>query len=250
LVSFTLSYYYIKKLNLKPFGHNKKLLITRGVLGIIALFLFFFTLQKMPLATAITIQYLSPIFTAIIAVFFLKEKMSPIKWIFFAISFAGIALMKGFSNDVSWIYLGAGVISAVFTGFLYNVIRKLNKTDHPVVIVFYFPLISIPIMLIWSYFDWVQPIGIEWLLLVLVGIFTQIAQIYLTKAFDLEEVNKLSIMKYIGVIYAFGFDYFIFGNTYTPTVLAGITLVIIGVILNLSYNKITLPKLRRLKLRK
>ncbi|MEN8139372.1 MAG: DMT family transporter [Bacteroidota bacterium] len=250
VISLIISFYFIKKLNLKPFGNNKKWLIIRGTFGVIALSLFFFTLHNLPLATAITIQYMSPIFTAIIAIFLLNEKMGPFRWVFFGISFAGIAMVKGFSSNISWIYLIAGILSALFSGFAYNAIRKLRDSDHPVVIVFYFPLIATPVTLVWSYFEWVNPIGWEWGLLILIGIFTQIAQIYMTKALAQAEANVVSIMKYIGIVYALGFDYLIFGTTYTLTVIIGIVFVISGVLLNLFYKKIPLPSFSGLKLRK
>ncbi len=237
VISLVISFYFIKKLNLKPFGNNKKWLIIRGSFGVVALSLFFFTLQNMPLASAITIQYLSPIFTAILAIFLLGEKMPIMRWLFFGISFIGIGIVKGFSSDISWIYLVSGTFSALFSGVAYNAIRKLKDTDHPVIIVFYFPLIATPIMLVWSYFEWVQPVGWEWLLLIAIGVLTQIAQIYMTKALALAEANIISIMKYIGIVYALTFDYLIFGKQYSTTVIFGIALVISGVFLNVSYNR-------------
>lgn len=249
VISLVISFYFIKKLNLNPLGNNKKWLIIRGSFGVIALSLFFYTLQNIPLASAITIQYLSPIFTAIIAIFLLGEKMPILRWLFFGISFLGIGVVKGFSSDISWIYLVAGSLSALFSGFAYNAIRKLRNTDHPVIIVFYFPLIATPIMIVWSYLEWVQPQGWEWGLLLAIGILTQIAQIYMTKALALSEANIVSIMKYIGIVYALGFDYLIFGKEYPISVLLGILMVITGVVLNVSYTKM-LSKFNRLKLRK
>ena len=237
VISLVISFYFIKKLNLKPFGNNKKWLIIRGSFGVVALSLFFFTLQNMPLASAITIQYLSPIFTAILAIFLLGEKMPIMRWLFFGISFIGIGIVKGFSSDISWIYLVSGTFSALFSGVAYNAIRKLKDTDHPVIIVFYFPLIATPIMLVWSYFEWVQPVGWEGVLLIAIGVLTQIAQIYMTKALALAEANIISIMKYIGIVYALTFDYLIFGKQYSTTVIFGIALVISGVFLNVSYNR-------------
>lgn len=56
-------------------GSNRKLLLARGMFGTTALYTFFITLREMPLGTAVTIQYLSPVFTTIIAIFLLKEKV-------------------------------------------------------------------------------------------------------------------------------------------------------------------------------
>src|SRR5690606_36950849 len=121
--------------------------------------LFFITLQKLPLASAVTIQYLSPIFTAIIAIFMLGERMRKLQWVFFGLAFIGVAIMKGFDERVSITYMLFGVASAFFAGAAYNCIRIVKDTDHPLVVVFYFPLIATPIMLILSLQDWITPIG-------------------------------------------------------------------------------------------
>ncbi|GGH76771.1 DMT family transporter [Phaeocystidibacter marisrubri] len=236
VVSFTLSLYFIKRRNLSPFGNNKKWLIARGVFGVTALTTFFYTLQELPLATAITLQYLSPIFTAIFATQLLGEKVKSYQWLFFLISFAGIAMIKGFNEDVDLKFLLLGVMSAVFAGLAYNAIGKVKHTDNPVVVVFYFPLIATPIMGVVSIFYWVQPIGWEWLLLILMGVLTQIAQVYMTKAFQSSAISGLTGMKYLGVVFALGFDFFIFHVAYQPMALLGIGLVIAGVLLNLFFK--------------
>src|SRR5262252_259046 len=66
-------------------GSNRTLLALRGLFGTTALVFFFSTLQNIPLASAMTIQYLSPIFTSIIAIFILHEKVRSMQWVFYAI---------------------------------------------------------------------------------------------------------------------------------------------------------------------
>ena len=61
IFSLIFSYLVLKKQKVNVFGNNKKWLIIRGVVGSIGLISFFYTLQNIPLASAVTIQYLSPI---------------------------------------------------------------------------------------------------------------------------------------------------------------------------------------------
>jgi drug/metabolite transporter (DMT)-like permease len=112
-------------------GSHRGLLLARGIFGTLALFSFFITLREMPLGSAVTIQYLSPIFTTIIAIFILQEKVKPMQGLFFAISFAGILLIKGFDSRISLLYLGVGIFSAVASGFAYNMVRSLKGKEHP-----------------------------------------------------------------------------------------------------------------------
>ena len=233
VVSLILSLIMIKRLQLKPFGNNKTYLIMRGVFGVTALTMFFYTLQHLPIGSAITIQYLSPIFTVFFAIFFLKEKMRPVQWLYFLIAFIGVGVIKGFDRNITLELLAIGVLSSIFSGLAYNAIRKLKDSDHPVVVVFYFPLIATPVMLVFSLFKFVMPDGWDWLLLVLMGVLTQIAQIYMTKAYQHSTMDKVAPLKYLGILFALSFDFFLFGVVYKPMAFVGMALVILGVLLNM-----------------
>ena len=228
LISLVLSLGYLIPKRINPLGNNRKFLLLRGVFGVTALSLFFVTLQNIPLASAVTIQYLSPIFTAIIAIFLLGERMKRMQWLFFAIAFVGVALLKGFDERVSLFYLLLGVGSAFFAGAAYNCIRMVKDTDHPLVVVLYFPMVATPIMLVLTYFDWVTPIGWDWVLILLLGIFTQIGQVFMTRALQTEKANLVTSLKYLGSLYALVYGYFIFDETYGLVSLLGILLVLAG----------------------
>jgi drug/metabolite transporter (DMT)-like permease len=244
LISIAITAYFLRKRHIPFFGNQKKYLILRGVFGVTALSLFFYTLQELPLASAITIQYLSPIFTAFFAIFILGEKMFKWQWLFFLISFSGIALIKGFDPNISLPLFIMGLGSAIFAGLAYNCIRKVKDTDHPLVVVFYFPLIAIPIMAVISIFNWVTPMGWEWMFLLLMGLFTQVGQIYMTRALQAGEANEIVAFKYLGIVFALGFDLVIFNVTYKPMALVGIGLVLFGVLLNVGFKAWKRRKLR------
>ncbi len=233
IVSIVVSWIYLKQVRVNPLGNNRKVLLMRGIFGTIALSLFFFTLQNLPISTATTIQYLSPVFTALFAIWILKESVKPIQWFFFALAIAGVAVIKGFDEEVTYTYLIAGVVSAMFAGLAYNCIRLLKDSDHPVVIVMYFPLVAIPVMGILSIFNWVTPAGWDWILLLLMGLFTQVAQVFMTRAWQAEKANKIASLKYVGIFFALSMDYFIFGTSFGLMTFIGIALVLSGVVLNL-----------------
>jgi drug/metabolite transporter (DMT)-like permease len=201
------------------------------------LIIYFSLLQQIPLATASTLQYLSPIFTAVLGIFIVGEKVKPLQWLFFAVSFAGILVIQGFDPRISLVHMVMGVSASIFMGLAYNFIRKLKTDEHPLVIIFYFPLIVLPISGVWSAFVWVQPIGYDWLVLIAVGLFTQIAQFLMTKAYQKEELNKISILTYIGIIYSLAFGFFLFDETYNLVTYLGMALVLSGVILNVMWKK-------------
>lgn len=236
LISLIISFTALRMKRIYPLGVNKKYLILRGLFGVTALTLFFVTLQNVPLANAVTIQYLSPIFTAIFAVFLLGEKLKWLQGLFFFISFCGVLMIKGFDDRISNTYLLLGITSAIFAGLAYNCIRKVKDTDHPLVVVLYFPLVATPVMAVLSYFNWKTPSLNELIILLGIGIATQFGQVFMTKALQAESAAKISAMKYIGIIYALFYGYLFFEETYSNQALIGIGLVIIGVILNVIYK--------------
>lgn len=239
VVSFFISLFVIKRQKLPVFGNNKKWLIIRGVAGTIALTIFFYTMHYLPLAVAVTVQYLAPIFTIIFAMILLKEKVRALQWPFIALAFVGILmLMLGEPETpsnvegLSMFWIGLGIISAVLSGVAYVSIMKLKSTDKPITIVMYFPMIAIPFMIILCFWQFTMPRGIEWLILLIIGVFTQLAQISLTKALHEGTASKIIPFQYLGAVYAFLIGYFVFSEALAPELILGMILVISGVIVN------------------
>lgn len=237
VVSLVLSFSFLKLKQIPIWGNNKKLLIARGMAGAISLVLYFTTLQAIPLAGAVTIQFLSPIFTAILGIFIVNEKVAKRQWLFFLISFAGVVIIQGVDNRITSFYFFIGILAALFSGIAFNIIRKLNVSENPVVIVFYFPLVTIPVTGLYILTNWVNPTGIDLLIIILVGITTQIAQVYMTKAFQHEELSKIASLRYIGIIYALIFGHFLFGEYFEYYSYVGLVLVLLGVMLNIWYKQ-------------
>lgn len=240
IVTFVISWSIIRYRGISMWGVNKKWLLIRSLAGTTALTIFFYTIHHIPLAIAIVVQNLSPIFTVILAMFLLKERVRTLQWFFIVMSFLGVALIAydqfghGDPNfeEVSFFWLGMGMVSAFISGIAYTAIMKLRTTDSPIVIVMYFPMVAIPLMTILCFFEFTMPQGIEWLILLTIGIFTQFAQIYMTKAFHEGTAAGIIPFKYLSIIYAFLVGYFFFGEKLSWTVDVGIAIVLIGVLSN------------------
>ncbi|MCG8306296.1 MAG: DMT family transporter [Cytophagales bacterium] len=236
LVSLIISFVILKATNTNIWGKNHKLLILRGASGAMALILYFRLIQEIPLASATTILFLSPVFASILGIFFVKEEVRPIQWFFFIISFIGIVMVKGFDHRIGLIYLLMGFSSSLFSGVAFNCIRKLNTSEHPLVIILYFPLVTLPITGIWSIFNWVTPRGMDWFILLMVGVLTQIAQYFMTRSFQTEEISKVASLRYLGIVYALIFGFVFFEEHFNLLVYAGMILTILGVVLNIWFK--------------
>ena len=231
LVSLVVCYFMIRKAGLNPWGNKKSLLIMRGLTGTTALIIYFNTIQTMPLATAATLIQLSPIFTIILAGPMLKESPRPIQWLFFIISFGGVIMVKGFDARVTPTEVALGVTAAFFAGLAYNYIRKVKNYDHPLVVVFYFPLVTVPLVGAYTLTHWVPPTPIEWLILLAIGGVVTVAQIYMTRAYQLERAANISNYTYLGVVLAIMIGWVFFDETISLLAFGGISLIIFGVIM-------------------
>ncbi len=227
----------LHRVNAGWLGTNHTQLLLRGIFGTTALFLFFVTVQNIPLASAMTIQYLSPIFTTVIAIFLLKENVKLLQWLFYAIAFAGVLMIERFDVRVSLFYLFIGIISAFCSGVAYNLVRNLREREHPLTVVLHFQLVGFVAGGVSLFFFWETPIGWDWLFLLLIGISSQLGQIFLTNALQKERAASVAIINYSGLIYGLIIGWFVFNEVQTLESLLGMFLVVFGVILSVIYSK-------------
>ncbi len=230
-------YLYKNKINIK--GNNTGLLILRGVFGSLGLYCYFATVSKMNLASAVVLQYTSPIFTIIIASIFLKEKVIKLQWFAFLICLAGLVMVKQFGK-IEPLYFGFGIASAFFSGCAYNVIRKLKHTESPNLIVFYFPLVTLPIAFIFLVFQKtvIIPNFEELIWILIMGISTQIAQYAMTVAYQKDTAARISSISYFGLGYALLFGILMFNEKPNHLEIIGFLIIVFGVLTNLYANKI------------
>ena len=222
---------FLVKNNISFAGNKKLLLILRSVFGLISMMLFFLSLKFIAMGTAVSIRYIAPIFAAIFALFILKEKIKPIQWFFLAIAFSGVLIIKGFESSVELEGVIYAIISSVFAGLVYILIRKIGNSDHPVVVVNYFMMVSVIIGGLLSITDWTSPVGIEWLILMSLGVFGYFAQLYMTKAMQQCETNQIAPFKYLEVLFTTILGLLWFGEQYTFYILIGMITIITGLTL-------------------
>lgn len=223
---------FIIKHKIPPLGNNQKLLFLRGVVGLISMTLFIASVKFLPMGTAVSIRYIAPIFATVFAIFILKEKIKNSQWLCFLIAFIGVLVLKGFNTEVNITGLSLALCSAVFSGLVYNILRKIGDSEHPVVVVNYFMVISAIIGGLLSISYWTKPEGLEWVLLLSFGAFGYFAQLYMTKAFQLAETNQVAPFKYAEVIFTMIVGVIWFHEIYTLWSVIGVVLIVLGLLLN------------------
>ncbi|WXT99288.1 DMT family transporter [Seonamhaeicola sp. MEBiC1930] len=229
---------FLLKNKIPVLGNNKKILVLRGVVGVTSMTLFFMSTKYLPIGTAVSLRYMAPIFAAIFAIFFLKERVKPLQWLFFAMAFSGVVILKGFDLELNNYGLILIFISAIFSGLVYVILSKIGNSEHPVVVVNYFMGISVMVGGVLALANWVNPKGVEWLLVLGLGIFGYFGQVYMTKAFQTAtSTSQIAPLKYLETIFTLLLGVFVFAEVYTFYSLLGIGLIIIGLILNAQFKE-------------
>ena len=229
VVTLILSYVLVRRANLSPWGNQKRGLLLRGALGFCGLTFYYAALAHLPLADASTIQNTTPLLTALLAWWVLRE---PVGWATaFAIAcgIGGVMLIvhpSGSGTDpIGFAFaIGAALTSAI----AYVTVRQLVRTEHPLVIVFYFPLVATPLSIPWAVADWVAPQPIDWLLLVAIGVTTQIGQVFLTLGLSVERAGKATSVSYLQVVFALLWQTFLFDDPPPWASVAGAALIVGG----------------------
>ncbi len=213
-------------------GNNTKLLFARGFFGSIALVCLFICVQNTPLAIATTLINLTPIFTVVIAHFYLKEKASPIQWGFLLLAFAGVVLIRGGVEPVPWIWIGVGLAAALFAAITYTVVRELRRSDEAMTVIFFFPLVTLPLVGPVALYQWVPPQSWDWLLLLAIGLLTVLAQYFMTVAYQLEKASNIMVFNYTGLLWGIVFGWVIFNEELSGIQFVGVFIIFLCLIGN------------------
>lgn len=187
------------------------------------------------------LQYLNPMFTAILAIMFLGERIQASTLLCIALSFLGLIiivrpefLFTQISSDYSLLAVIAAIGGAFGSGVAYVLVRKLSKSEDPSVIIIYFPLVALPVSLLLLGNNLVIPQGITWLWLLLVGTFTQVGQFGLTKATQTETASKATSFSYLQVVFAAILGWLVFSEVPTLWTFIGGGLIILGALINMT----------------
>ena len=121
------------------------------------------------MGASVSIKYLSPIFAAVFAVLFLRERVPHYKWLFFGCALIGVMLLKGYDTRIDTVSLILGLTGAVSAGLVYVIIRKIGQTEHPLVIINYFMLLAMGVSGIGMIPFWQTPDFMQWLPFLSIG---------------------------------------------------------------------------------
>jgi|TARA_B100000959_G_scaffold172781_1_gene180901 drug/metabolite transporter (DMT)-like permease len=200
--------------------------------GLIAIVAIFIALRELPLATVVSITFAAPIFTTILSIFFLNEKVGFYRWMAVLVGFIGIIIISepGYSSlNLYYIY---PIIFCLGLSYVAITIRQLSSTEPVWLIGLYFSF-SIMIMSFFSLIthEWILPNLKDLFLLSMVGILGGLANLWLTQSYKFSEVSLVTPLKYLALVFGIIFGYLIWDEVPTIKTLIGAGLVIISSII-------------------
>lgn len=234
LITFGLTWTYLTRRGISPWGTRRALLLLRGTLGFGALLCFFYSVVHLPLADATVIQYTNPVFASLIAALVIGERLRVRDGAYIAASLAGVLLVArpsflfGTPQELESLAVGIALLGALLSAAAYVAVRALTKTEEPLVIVFYFAAVSVAGSIPLAAFDPVWPTGTEWLVLVGIGLATQLGQVYLTKGLREEPAGRALAVGYLQIVFAGGWGLLFFGEVPGPLSAAGFLLIAVS----------------------
>ena len=210
----------------RPFLHFK-----RCISGLIAIIAIFIALRKLPLATVVSISFAAPIFTTIMSIFFLSERVGLYRWLAVFVGFIGILIISepGFNSlNIYYIY---PVVFCLGLSYVAIAIRQLSLTEPVWLIGLYFSFSIMIVSLFTLPQGWVFPTLKDLFLLSLLGILGGLANLWLTQSYKFSEVSLVTPLKYLALVFAIFFGYLFWDEIPTAKTLIGSSLVIISSII-------------------
>ena len=243
VITLVVTGFILRYRGVPPMGNKRSVLILRGVVGSIALFFVYESLQRLTLPEATVIQYLYPIFTALFASLIISEHIGKILYVAIIMGLAGVYIILDFP------FLSSGTISkmdslialsgSILTGLSYVLVRKASQLkESPYVIMFYFPLFTVPMSLFFLPGNWVSPTGLTWGYLLMVGISSQLGQLFLTFGYEILPASRAAMTSYLQVPFSVIAGIIIFHDVITLNFIIG-TLIILFTIFMIMFKENT-----------
>lgn len=227
---FGLLFYFfiIPRERFKDFYYTKRagLHFLRCIFGLIALLAIFIALRNLPLATVVSISFAAPIFTTIFSIFFLSEKVGLFRWLAVLVGFIGIIIITepGFSSlNIYYVY---PIIFCLGLSYVAIAIRQLSTTEPVWLISLNFSAAITLVSIFTIPFGWIMPNIKDLVLLSFIGIFGGVANLWLSQSYKFSEVSLVTPLKYLALVFAIIFGFFIWDEIPTFKTLLGALLVI------------------------
>lgn len=186
-------------------GPNLGLQLRRGLVGFIALATFFYAVDKLPMSVAVTLNYTSPLFLALVMPFWLGERPRPVEYLAVALGFVGVGLLlRPWEGGADLFAALVGLFSGFMAALAYVHVRQLGKLDEPEWrTVFWFAVVGlIGAFILSSLSGWHAPTLDQAPLLLAMGAFATFGQLAMTRAYRRGDTVVVASLAYSTVVFS------------------------------------------------
>ncbi len=205
----------------------------RSAVGVSALTMWFYAIGHMPLATAVTLNYMSSVWMALFlvggAVVLGAQRVDPRLIATVLLGFVGVALVLQPTLYRDQLAPGViGLASGMLSALAYLQVTTLGRAGEPEIrIVFYFSCGGALAGLVLSLFDgWHTHTATGILLLLATGVFATTAQVLMTRAYAIGRPLSNASLQYLGIAFSFVYGVWLFDDPLTWTAVAGMALIV------------------------
>lgn len=211
--------------------------LMRGVVGVSAMYCYFWALGHMPLTEAFLVKLSSPFFMPVIGLLWLGERAGRYSLLAVAVGFAGVACILR-PNDSTFTLIALVALLGAFLAALAKVtIRRMSATESSQTIVFYFGLIAAIISAPGAAMNW-QPVpNTMWGWILVLGLVATVGQLLLTRAYRIAPTGKVGVYAYSAVLYGAVMGWYFWDELPLWTTWLGAALIVGAGLLNLYQPK-------------
>lgn len=207
----------------------------RSLVGLLAMYGFFYAIAHLKLSNAMVFTYSSPIFIPLVAWLFLKEKMTGLMWLAAAIGLCGVLLVAKPDQALFNLLSAIGLASSFLAAMAFVTVRAMSNSEPASRIVFYFCLIGTLISATPMFWLWRPYQPRELLLLASAGVLATISQLFLSTAYRYAPAGQIGPANYLAIIFA-GFWAALIWQEYPDlTSLIGMVVILVALILCMPY---------------
>jgi drug/metabolite transporter (DMT)-like permease len=195
--------------------HHARAHLLRGLSGFTALVLFFYAISRLPLATAVTLNYTAPLFLAALSAWWLHERHGRGLVAAVLLGFVGIILLlRPQVQQQAWVPALAGLLSGMLAAMAYVNVKQLGKLGEPEWrVVFYFTLLATLGGGAWmAVAGYHRPQSGDWPWLIGIGVTATLAQLALTRAYHRGRTLIVGALAYTTVGFSAVYGALLFGE--------------------------------------
>ena len=228
MIFFAIITLYAKNISIKVKKENIVRLSLRCVFGFLGVIALFYANNHLLLANAQILQKTNPLFVAILAIFILGEAPTLKRSLLLIGGFVGAFIIINPTGDFHNIKASIiGLSSALFGAIAYTMVGKMSGRVDKMVIIFYFSLFSSLASVIPMVKSYVMPTALEWIYLILIGVFAAGGQYFITKAYTSGRASTVAFFDYTGVVISPLLGLLIFSESISVRIIIGMVLIII-----------------------